>query len=400
MALLCVVLVLLASNARAQSTADIDPSDLARFRFGPLRFTPSLVVSNLGTDDNVFNESENQRKDTTAAVGPATDLWLRLGRARLSGKTSGQYLYFKEYKNQRSWNTRNEARLELPAGRFKPFIGGAYTNTRDRPGYEIDARARLRNQSVSAGMDIRVSGKTTLMLGGMQSRLSYDQNETFLGVALANALDRQTRTEQLQLRYGMTPLTTFVTKADAIQDRFSVDTRRNADGIQVLSGFEFKPFALISGSALVGFKHFNVLDDSIPDFDGIVASVNARYVIRATQFDVRVARDITFSYEFARPYYALTDVGLTVTQRITRVWDVVGRGGRQTLAYRIVNGTNISVADSVDDGIQYGGGIGYRVGETVRLGVDVAAYKRRSKFEGRSYDGLRIGASIAYGLTQ
>ena len=50
---------------------------------------------------------------------------------------------------------------------------------------------------------------------------------------------------------------------------------------------------------------------------------------------------------------------------------------------------------------QYGAGVGYRVGQTLRLGFDAVRYRRQSSdFVLREYDGLRFGASISYGLPQ
>ena len=134
-----VVLVCLIMGAVAQNRAsaqDIpDTAEAGRFRLGPLRFTPSIALTSLGIDDNVFNESLDPKQDTTAAVGPAVNLWMKLGRSRMTGKVSGQYLYFSQYENQRAWNTTDEGRWEVPLSRLTPFIMGAYANTKERPGY-------------------------------------------------------------------------------------------------------------------------------------------------------------------------------------------------------------------------------------------------------------------------
>ena len=114
-------------------------------------------------------------------------------------------------------------------------------------------------------------------------------------------------------------------------------------------------------------------------------------------FRVAVNRDLTYSFEPAEPYYALTDSTLTVTQRITYVWDVVGRAGRQSLAYRRF-GSSGQPGKRVDHGALLGAGVGYRVGKTVRVGVDANYYRRDSSSQIlRDYEGLRVGASVSYG---
>ncbi len=380
---------------------DANAAESARFRVGPVRFTPSLSLTNIGIDSNVFNEFGNERRDTTAAAGPAVDYWLKLGRARLNGKSAGQYLYFRQYDNQRAWNTANDLRLEIPLARVTPFVTGSRSNTKNRPGFEIDSRARLRSTAVSGGANVRLSGKTDLVVSGMRQTFSFDDEESFLGAELSQFLNRRSDTGAVHLRTKLTPLTTFVVRGEATQDRFDAATERDTDSYAVLPGFELRPAALISGQVFVGVRRFATRSDTVPDFTGVVANVDAKYILRATQFQVRVMRDLTYSYLAQQPYYALTDAGLTVTQGIAAGWYVVGRGSRQTLAYRSVAGTPPALADRADRSWQYGGGLGYRFTQYFRVGVDALYLRRQSPlFDFRNYEGLRAGAYVIYGSPQ
>ena len=382
--------------AGAQDSAD--PAAAARFHFGALSFTPSIVFSNLGVDSNVFNESNNPKQDTTAAVGPAVNLWLRMGRSRLSGKVSGQYLYYREYENQRAWNTVNDGKWELPLSRITPYVSGLWSDVKDRPGYEIDSRVRLKEQRAGAGSGIRLSGKTELRAGFQRGQFRYDGQDLVVGDQIAQSLDRRTDTEVFDLRVRLTPLTTFITQSTATQERFDNQAFRDANTLAIMPGFEFRPEALISGSAFVGIKRFDSLNDAVQDYTGVVANVGAKYIVRSTQFDVRVARDVTFSYEILQPFYTVLDTGLGVTQRITYRWDVIGRTSWQSLAYHNITSA-IDLSERTDHSWQVGTGVGYHVGESLRVGVD-ANYSRRDAPEAqyRNYEGLRIGASFSYGL--
>jgi hypothetical protein len=399
LALVCLIVSGVAPP-RASAQEIIDAPDTGRFRLGPLRFTPSIALTSLGIDDNVFNEDLDPKQDTTAAIGPAVNLWMKLGRSRMTGRVSGQYLYFSKYTNQRAWNTTDEGKWEVPMSRLTPFITGVYANTKERPGYEIDSRAHLRSQSVGFGTAVRLSGRTTAVLSTTRSSFAFDEGETFLGADLATALNRRSDAEALQLRFKLTSLTTFVAGAEAIQDRFTFGPIRDADSIKVVPGFEFKPSALISGRVFVGYRRFNALDATLPDYAGPVAAVDAIYVHSATRLSVKLNRDLTYSYEPTQPYYALTDAGLVLTQRITDVWDVVARGGFQTLEYQ--RPQSIGAENARTDRIrEYGGGLGYRLGQTLRLGFDAVQYRRlSSQLTLREYEGLRFGASISYGLPQ
>jgi hypothetical protein len=404
-AALLLVLVCFASAASAQDGATpTDPAESARFQWRILRFTPGIVVSNVGVDSNVFNAADDPKGDNTAAVGPVVNLWMNLGPARLVGKSSGQYLYFRTYNTQRAWNTDHRLRLDLPLARLRPFVFGSYVNAQERPGYEIDQRVRLATKTVTIGTDVKVSGKTTFVFSGTRTITAFDQHETFFGAALAQSLNRTSDTERLQLRYALTPLTTLVVNNDAIQDRFEFEPARDSDSVRIMPGFEFKPLALISGSVLVGFRHFNARDNNaLPDYNGVAATADAKYTFGRTQVQTTIARDLAFSFETQNAYYAVTDVMIAVTQRITRTWEGVGQVGWQSLDYRqrpLQPGPAALTIAPSENGRKYRLGIGYRLGESVRLGFDLNYLMRRSAASLRQYEGLRAGASVSYGLLQ
>jgi Putative beta-barrel porin 2 len=373
-----------------------EPEDLARFRLGPIRFTPAIALTSIGVDTNVFNEFEDPKQDFTMAFGPKVDYWVRLGRARLAGRSSVDYNYFHEYDSQRFWDTTNDLKLSVPLNRVVPFVGGAYSRTRQRPGYEIDARAKRTQATARAGVDLRLGARTTVTLAAARQQHEYDADEEFLGRDLSRALNNDSDSLELTFARHLTPLTTFVVAAEQRRDRFEHSPERDADALRVVTGFDLKPFALISGNIRVGWRDFRTTDALVPDYAGVVAAGELAYALRATRFGVRLRRDIEYSYEQFQPYYLLTDVNLEVTQRITAAWDVVGRIGRQMLDYRTV-----AVDDSIgrtDRSWRQGGGLGYRLGEYIRLGVDVDRYERSSDISLRTYDAWRIGGSVTYGI--
>jgi hypothetical protein len=393
------VCALFATNVAAQEVED--PAETARFHWGPIRFTPTLEITNFGRDSNVYNEAADPKSDFTAAIGPAVEVWMRPFRSRLAVRTGGQYLYFKQYADQRAWNTNNEVRWEVPLARLTPFVEGSYMNSRQRQGFEIDARSRRRDTSYTVGTRLRVSGKTELVGSFRRFDVEYDERETFLGAELAKALNRREEASKVQLRYALTPLTTFVLDSEVGRDRFEVASLRDTDSLKIMPGFELKPAALISGTVFVGFRRFDAKTSSVPDYSGVVAAVKARYIRAATRFDLVVDRDLAYSFEQTQPYYALLNTGLTVTQRVTMRWDLIGRGSVQRLAYRSLQTLPVPPPERIDDGHEYGGGLSFRLSEGVRLGVIVSRVNRDSNFVGfRSFEATRVFGSITYGRQQ
>ena len=383
-----------------QAPALPDPEETGRFRLGPIRYTPSLVLSSLGVDTNVFNQADDPQQDFTTLFGPKVEFWTRLGpRARLYGNTGVHYQYFQKYDSQRSFGTSDVLRLDVDLGRLMPFVEGQYTNTRIRPGFEIDARARLKDLSGRAGVSVRVQGKTELQFWARNGQFRYDAGEEFLDVELGTALNRDSKYYGSGVRFELTPLTTFVIEGETGTDRFVLSPERDANTYKIMPAFKFKPFALIDGTLSVGYRNFETVSAAVPDFGGVVALVDLGYTLRATRVAGQFRRDVTYSFETLEPYYLQTDWAVSVTQKITSTWDVVGRVGRYALDYERVG---LPGQDRrTDNGHRRGVGVGYALGRYVRLGFDVDYVDRRSTTDVvRNYDGVRAGFGITYGIRQ
>jgi hypothetical protein len=385
------------SAAVAASAQDLPtPETLGRYRLGPLRFTPAVTLSQLGVDTNVFNESVDAKQDTTAAFGPKVDFWMRAGRGLVSGESGLEYFYFQKYDSQRSFGTTQRLRLEVGLGRLTPFGEVTYVNTRQRPGFEIDARARRTQFLGTGGFDMRVGGRSIVRASGARESYRFRANDEFLGSSLRQELDRDSTAAAVSWRQALTPLTTLVVETEQRWDRFVYSPLRDANAFKVTPGFEFKPFALVDGSLFVGYRRFRTLATEVPDYSGVAARIDLGYTLRATRLVGKVSRDVVYSFADIQPYYVLTDASLTVTQRITRHWDVRGSAGRGSLDYQAVAESGAEI----DHVRQYGFGAGYRLGETARLGIEANHVRRESDQPGRTYQGWRIGGTIDYGVKQ
>jgi hypothetical protein len=413
--LILLALVLLCGTAVrvvAQDAAT-DPFATARLRIGPFAATPSIALNNLGFDTNVFNSWNDPQGDFTFTATPAADAWLRLGKGRLSIHASVGYVYFAKYTTERGFNTDDNARLELPLTHFRPYAGFSYLNIRDRPGYEVDQRVRRSETGILGGVDVPFSRKTTCGLAYRTAKTVYAQGEQFSDTFLAYQLNRRTNVATARLRYALTPLTTVVLDAESVRERFEYASGRDSNGFRIMPGVEFGKFALINGSARVGFRNLKMLTPGMPDYAGVVAAVNLGYTLMgATRFAVTADRDVAYSFENQEPYYLLTGVTGTITQQVAGPWDVQARAGIQYLDYQratcgsttpcspgLISGGGVGTTTGRTDVVRfYGGGVGYRLGPNVRLRLNADYYTRRSDFQIRAYEGLRVGTSVVYGF--
>jgi hypothetical protein len=394
----CLLLASVPADAAAQ-VRDSDPAEFAALRFGPVALTPTFALRDVGVDTNVFNQPDAKR-DFTATFVPGVDAWMRVGRVHFSSETELEWLYFQDATSQRSFSVDQAGTIELPFTYFTPYVKGGYSNLRRRPNFEIDQRVRYITTSSAYGVRFYLGDRTRVDVERRQSRIDFS-DEAFGDPTLAAALNRDNTGTHVAFRYALTGLTTVVTGVTVEEDRFLLSSLRDSDGVSVMGGFEFRPFALISGSAAVGYRTFETLDAAVPDFDGLVAAVDVKWVIRdMTRFIIGVDRDVQYSFELVEPFYVQTGWNVDARQMVSYNWDIEGRVGLTRLAYRQLAtgiGQDSLGAGRVDRVSVYGVGIGRRIGTELRVGFDLNHVDRRSDASGRSYDGFRIGGTVTYG---
>lgn len=400
----CALLIPVSVQAQASQDGGQAAAE-AKLHLGPLALQPKLAIRNLGVDTNTLNTSEGAERDVTATVSPELQSWLRIGRLQLSSASSIDWNYFQRLSSQRSLNGAQAGRATLLLGYVRPYVGGRIARSRQRPNLEVDARVERTTREAEAGVDFLVGPRLTLTLAAAER--TFEFGEALVGeVVLADALNRDERASALQGRFVLTPLTTLVFETEYRQDRFERTAARDTDTVLVEGGLEFRPLALISGRARVGFRHFAPRDATMPEFRGPTSDVELSYLVRdLTRVTVTVARDLEYSFEPTEPYYVSTGTQVQVVQALSNSWDLVARAGRTTLAYERVTavvpgGTTSLVAGGarIDRMLVGGGGVGRRLGTDVRVGIDVDRVARRSVVSTRSYAGIRVGGSVTYGF--
>jgi len=282
--------------ARAQNAGD---PDKARFQLGSLALSPSIRLTNVGHDSNVFNVNKdgNVQSDETATFSPVVETWLRTPRVRLSGRSESDFFYYRELTPLRAVDLDHSGRVEFILNRFMPYLGGNIATTRHRQNLEIDAIAKRRNDGLEAGTDIRLTAKTSASVYAGRTHLRYDANSLFDLTDLAHALNHTSTIGGVALRFAATPLTTFAVNVEQERDRFEFSAVRNSDSLRISPSVEFKPLAVVSGHATFGFRRVRFLDGDQPEFKSTVASVDLQYTLRGhTQIGFRAERDLEYSY--------------------------------------------------------------------------------------------------------
>jgi len=400
---LVALLVLLVMPRALHAQPAEDPRKTARMHLGPVYFTPTVAISNLGVDTNVFNQAGDRKRDFTFTVTPQVDAWLVFARrAAVNATGSVGLVYFHTYDSERSVNPAVSVRPEIYFNRVTFFAEGSYVNARERPNFEIDARSRRHELGAVVGVDVRVLRKISLELSAWERTVRFDADAVFLGTYLSEVLNRNERALSAALRYRWSPLTTFVVRGEAESDRFVSSPERNTDSTRFVGGVELKPRALVSGSAYVGVRRFVGLSDVLPDYQGLVASVGVGYtLLGATRLGFTADRDVSYSFERLQPYYVREGYGMSVRQALGRRFDVQVGAQRYAYGYRDLAGAGAPPpgASRVDVTRNLDASIGFRPNRDTRVGVGASYWERTSNQRlFRDYRGLRAGLGVTYGF--
>ena len=393
---LTVCLFLLAAEVRAQ-TPPPPPEAIESMPIhaGPVGLRPSVSITNLGTDSNVFNSADHPQDDFTATIVPRIVARVRAGRLLFSYGANTDFVYFKDFKDEESVNFGSEGRLDANLGHLQPYVSTGWVSTKDRLNAELDARVPRTQRTIMGGTRIAVASRTSLVINARRFDLDFDDGTQFDGADLAHNLNSRADSVEAGVQLALTPLTTLNMTASLQRDRFDSGPERDADTFRLTPSLQFDPTSLIRGTVMVGYRHFETIDPALPDYSGVIAQVLAGYtLLERTKFDLDLMRDVQYSYEDLEPYYLSTGGRLTVTHQLVGPFEVQVFGGRQSLGYRTSGVSEESRTDRVET---FGGGAAYRFHSQFRVGFTWERNQRRSDLPDRRYERDRLFASLTYG---
>jgi len=359
-----------------------------------------LRLTNVGYDNNLYNQDGNPRGDMMATFTPSVDGWLRMAHGRASGRSQFDAYYFRTLTDLRSVDSEHSAQIEIPVNRFRPYFAAGLVNTRHRQNLEIDALDRRRTVTLRGGFDVRLTAKATAGVFAVRDRLDYATNSLFRGTDLSRVLNHTSIGQGANLSYALTPFTAVTVEAQRQHDEFDSAPERNSDNVRVGTGVTFAPRALIRGSASVGVqkRKFLVGTKSAAGKGTFVVVDLAYTLLGRTVFSVNARRELEYSYLIAQPDYLSSGVSVAATQRIGQSWELGGSIGRHRLAYNPDPLANLGLYGSYAETILMSDGdVAYILGHS-RIGfrVDYSERLAAQNIFDRRYQRLRLGSTFTY----
>jgi hypothetical protein len=396
-------LSLCASMATAQSLPLPPPDQDDTRELEPFVWHPSIGLTSLGYDSNVFNlpqqagstQTPQKTGDWVASLAAGlAPLW-DAGKVKMSADTGLVYNYFRTFTQERGVDAKARGQIDIPIERVRLHLGGGYANLRQRLNYEVDQRARRSENEVTGGVDVALGGRTTLGLGVRRAVVRFSDDEP-LTQTLRETLNRQERTAAASLDYAITPFTSLVVTGDRGTHRFELSPGRNGSSGGVSGGMTISPDAVIGGQLSVGYRRITVSQPAIPNFTGLTWSGDLSTVIgTSTRLGVRGKRDVSFSSDELSPYYVQTTIGVGLTQALSDNWQIGARADRAWLDY--AHALREGTPNYLETVNVIGGHISYRFPGGFRLGLEIESQQRRasSGAPGRAYRTLRTYTVIS-----
>jgi hypothetical protein len=422
-------LILLCGTIAAAQTPEPDSSSQPG-----IVLLPSATVTS-AVDSNVFHEDVGAKSDLVTTFTPSLAASVRRGRLTFLGHGRVGFVRFNTYASERSIDSAGDARLDLGFGRVRPFVAVSVLNTRQRLQLEIDSRARRFENSMAAGVNVRLTGKTSFESSINRDTRAFDRDEVFLGSSLSGSLNRTSNSIAGTVYVAVTPLTTIAVGATEGVEHHPNSPFRDLQTFRLDSRVYFSPRAALSGRVSVGYRHSAALAaplqspaplstpsaDSDPlgastiavdegavatslgNFSGTVASIDVASRIRyGTTVTLSLDRDLSQSFRLDLPTYVFNEFGGGILQEITAHWRVRGRLLRQQYNYRAGEGIllNIVPGNEPSETVFLGhAGLEYRPRRNAGIEFGLDKYVRHSRVsERRAVTGLLFGVSFTYGL--
>ena len=380
------------------------PAPPGLFRLGPVYLTPTFHVGSLGLDTNVFYTPTNRTTDFTTTGGPGLDLVLPIGSVfRVYANGEIDYVFFLRTDSQRRFGGDTRGGIELRDDHWQGKLEEAYSETFQRPSYEVDERIVVKEQDERGELTwkpdrFHMTGK------GTYTQMRVDQGQLYDGTDLGLTLTRNETLTSLEVGYDLTTKTALIVGADYEFDRFPFLPVRDADSNRVFGGFQIDSKTRLAGRAVAGVRLFRPLT-GFASFQVPYADASLTYTTNPrTQFLAGYSRDLSYS--------AFEAVGATSTletetenvgidQALVGGLDLRLSGSRSHLTTEgvvtvVFGPTDIVSAERVDTFWQAGANIGYRFRSHLRIGLGATYSNRRSTFADFGIRGFIVGATVNY----
>ena len=296
-----------------------------KFKLGPFRIYPAIQFRNIGYDDNVYYQREEDEPitDFTGTVSPEVKVnVLFRNYLILSFTENPEYVYYFKQKSERRWNnTLSPAFKFLFLNRFVISGNYSYSNRRRRASSEFDVRANERIKKYNGRFFYETARSTSFGFSGFIRKISYE-DITLPGeeIYLSRALNRKEKSGNFEFYYRVFSESFFFIGGGYTEYKFEhvQSSWRDSSSYQVYSGIRFPHLGRVRGTLFLGYKKLIPRIEGKKGFSGFVGNTGLNFRLWRFGFRLNYNRDCNFSYWTNNIFFIEDRYGVGISFYLTK----------------------------------------------------------------------------------
>lgn len=379
-----------------------------KFRIGPFRFYPVIYFRDIGYDNNVYGEREEDDPvaDYTATISPRVRASLLFRNFLILSVTENpEYLYFFEEKSERRWNNILSFDVKtLLLNRF--VIEGSYTdsNRRYRATRELDVRANIREKEYRGRLFYETARLTSFGISGSVRKISFE-DITLPGeeIRLSRLLNREERSGNFEFYYRILTESYFFINGGYTEYKFDhFESRwRDSYSFQVYPGIRFPLLGKVRGTLALGYKRLMPKRVGKKGFSGLVGNTSLDFSIRRFRFRILYDRDCRFSTWTDSIFFLEDRYGTGISFYLTRFlrldYDFIyGIGSYPEMTAVRLPDESYKEIKREDLYRIHTAGIVFRIVRNTGIGVRFYYWERESNIPGAGRNRWFVGGYVTY----
>ncbi len=275
----------------------------ARWKVGPFRIYPTIQFRNIGYDDNVYYQREEDEpiSDYTVTISPEIKTYLLFRNYLiLSFTESPSYVYYSKQKRERRWNNIISPEFKLLLlNRFVVSGRYSYSNRRHRVSSEFDIGANEVIKGYYGSFFYETARRTSFGFTGSIRTIKYE-DITLPGqeIYLSSALNREERNGRFEFYYRVFSGSFFFVRGGYTEYNFEhVEASwRDSYSYQAYAGIRFPLLGKVRGTLSLGYKTLLPRTGDKKGFSGLVGNTGLNFRVGRFGFRLNYNRDSHFSY--------------------------------------------------------------------------------------------------------
>lgn len=297
----------------------------ARWRIGPFRIYPTIQFKDIGYDDNVYyqREEDGPKGDYRATISPEVKVYFLFRNYLIfTLKENPEYIYFlKEARERRLNNALSPGFKFLFMNRFVISGNYSYSNRRYRASSEFDIRANFIHKEYNGSIFYETPRGTSFGISASSIKISHeDITQPGEEIYLSRRLNRKEESASVGFYYRIFSQSFFFLKGNYTEHIFENKDYKWNDSYSysLNAGIQFPILGRITGKLSLGYKELLPKHSDKKGFKGIVGDTQLNFRLLRFAFRLDYERDCRFSFMSENIYFIEDRYGAGISFYLTK----------------------------------------------------------------------------------